>query len=61
MMQIVLFFKLLNIKQNEKRPTNNRRPEEVQRETIVKVDGCDSYETACKIKNCLTYYGENTF
>ena len=50
--------KVLGVKQNENSPTNNRRSEEVQRETVVKVDGCDSYENACKIKNCLTYYGE---
>ena len=30
----------------------------IQQEVIVKIEGCDSHETACKIKNCLSYYGE---
>ena len=27
-------------------------------ETLIKIDGCDSNETAEKIKSCLSYYGE---
>ena len=29
-----------------------------QKEVIIKIDGCNSYESACKVKNCLAYYGE---
>ena len=27
-------------------------------ETLIKIKGCDSLENACKIKNCLSYFGE---
>ena len=29
-----------------------------QHETLIKIDGCDSKETAKMIKQCLSYYGE---
>ena len=32
--------------------------DEPEEETTIKIEGCDSFESACKIKNCLTYYGE---
>ena len=32
--------------------------DETRVETTIKVEGCDSYETAVKVKSCLTYYGE---
>ena len=27
-------------------------------ETLIKIEGCDSFENACQIKNCLRYFGE---
>ena len=32
--------------------------DESEEETTIKLEGCDSYESACKIKTCLSYYGE---
>ena len=31
---------------------------EIMPETLLKIEGCDSLETAIKVKNCLSYYGE---
>ena len=56
--------KVLGMKHNVKRPTSRHEPEEIQeeiatqKEVLVKIEGCDSMESACKVKNCLTYYGE---
>ena len=38
--------------------SNNPGPDDVQKETIIKIDVCDSLENACKLKSCLAYYGE---
>ena len=35
-----------------------KQSKQTQRETSIKIERCDSYENACKIKNCLTFYGE---
>ena len=35
-----------------------KKPTEMQTETTIKIEGCDSYEDACRTKNCLAYYGK---
>ena len=37
---------------------NSRANQPPNEEISIKIEGCDSLETACKIKTCLTYYGE---
>ena len=38
--------------------TNVNQPDEIQQETSIKIKGCDSHDSANKIRNCLAYYGE---
>ena len=40
------------------RNLNTSKKDVSQKETTIKIEGCDSYENAFKIKNCLAYYGE---
>ena len=35
-----------------------KQSKQTQHETSIKIERCDSYKNACKIKNCLTFYGE---
>ena len=54
---------VLGIRQNVKRHTRSQIPRRIQeesqiKEVMVKIEGCDSIEAACKVKNCLSYYGE---
>ena len=44
--------------QNPNQPTPMDQTNNSLEETLIKIDGCDSHETAMKVKNCLSYYGE---
>ena len=35
-----------------------KKPTDMQTKTTIKIEGCDSYEDACRTKNCLAYYGK---
>ena len=37
---------------------NILKPDNSQKETTFKIEGCDSYENLSKLKDCLAYYGE---
>ena len=66
-LKIVEIFKKIFLKMRSHQVRSNRtnpnpisiRPSIDLQETLIKIEGCDSLETANKIKNCLTYYGKS--
>ena len=43
---------------SDQKAKNTTDKEDIIKETTIKIEGCDSYENACKLKTCLAYYGE---